>query len=117
MAARADVTADVGREVESRGERWHLSVLVEDPCGDAINTLPVLAAPANRAPNVDVFAVCPAKTTRISCRRTSPALRVPFLSSCSSTRMTSSANGRERVPSPLQRWVIKAGRALTKEDR
>lgn len=34
--------------------RWHLLVIVEDWCGDAVNTVPMLARVAELAPNVDL---------------------------------------------------------------
>jgi len=54
IAARADVSADVVRRVENVGGRWHLLVLAEDWCGDSVNTVPVIAALASRASNVDL---------------------------------------------------------------
>ena len=37
--------------------RWHLLVMVEDWCGDAVNTVPHLARLAERAPNLDLRVV------------------------------------------------------------
>ncbi len=34
--------------------RWHLIALAEDWCGDAVNTLPVLAKLAEQSPNLDL---------------------------------------------------------------
>lgn len=116
MAARAQVPDTVVRDIESIGGRWHLLVLVEDWCGDAINTLPVLAALANCAANIDL---------RILPRETNPDLMDTHLTGVSRSIpvvMLLDANYVERAwwgprPSPLQGWVIQADRALTKEDR
>ena len=116
MAARADVPADVVRDVESLGRHWHLLVLVEDWCGDAINTLPVLAALAKRATNIDL---------RILSSETNDDLMNAHLTGASRSVpvvMLLDAHYVERAwwgprPAPLQGWVIRAGRALTKEDR
>jgi hypothetical protein len=116
MTARADVPADVVRDVESLGRHWHLLVLVEDWCGDAINTLPVLAALAKRATNIDL---------RILSRETNADLMDAHLTGTSRSIpivMLLDAHHVERAwwgprPAPLQGWVIRAGRALTKEDR
>jgi hypothetical protein len=116
MAARAQVSDEVLHDVESIGGHWHLLVLAEDWCGDAVNTLPVLAALANRATNVDL---------RILPRDTNPDLMDAHLTGSSRSVpvvMLLDANYIERAswgprPAPLQGWVIQAGRALTKEDR
>ncbi|MGZ8471652.1 MAG: thioredoxin family protein, partial [Gemmatirosa sp.] len=43
----------VGRMAAVAG-RWHLLVLVEDWCGDAVNTVPYLARLAELSPNLDL---------------------------------------------------------------
>ena len=54
LARRAEVTDDVVERVRALGQRWHLLVLAEDWCGDAVNTLPVLAKLADIAENLDL---------------------------------------------------------------
>ncbi len=116
MATRAQVPEEVLREVEAIGGRWHLLVLAEDWCGDAINTLPVLAALAARASNLDL---------RVLPRDANPDLMDAHLTGTSRSVpvvMLLDANYVERAwwgprPAPLQGWVIQTGRALTKEDR
>src|SRR6185436_12705370 len=54
LARRAETPDSVVREIEAVGGAWHLLVLTEDWCGDAVNTLPVLAAISNRARNLDL---------------------------------------------------------------
>jgi hypothetical protein len=116
MATRAQVPDEVLRDAESIGGRWHLLVLAEDWCGDAINTLPVLAALADRATNLDL---------RILPRDANPDLMNAHLTGTSRSVpvvMLLDSNYVERAwwgprPAPLQGWVIQAGRALTKEDR
>ena len=116
MAARADVPADVVRDVESLGRHWHLLVLVEDWCGDAINTLPVLAALAKRATNIDLRILSSETNDDLmNAHLTGTARSVPIV-------MLLDAHYIERAwwgprPAPLQGWVIRAGRALTREDR
>ena len=116
MASRARVPDDVLRDVESIGGRWHLLVLAEDWCGDAINTLPVLAALADLASNLDL---------RILPRDANPDLMDTHLTGTSRSVpvvILLDVNYAERAwwgprPEPLQAWVLQAGRALTKEDR
>jgi hypothetical protein len=44
LARRAEAPADLVSPVRAVGGRWHLLVLLEDWCGDAVNTVPWLAA-------------------------------------------------------------------------
>ena len=54
VARRAAVPDDAVQRVRALGQRWHLLVLAEDWCGDAVNTLPVLARLADLAENLDL---------------------------------------------------------------
>lgn len=96
--------------------RWHLLVLLEDWCGDAVNTIPYLAALAQAAPNLDL---------RVLGRATNPDLMDAHL-----TRGTRSIpvvmlldEQYEEVawwgprPAELQDWFLRDGRALPKEER
>lgn len=51
---RSQATDDVVAALSDRGGHSHLLVLAEDWCGDAVNSLPVVARPAQSVPNVDV---------------------------------------------------------------
>lgn len=105
----------VGR-VSALPGRWHLLVLSEDWCGDAVNTVPVVARLAERCPNVDL---------RVLARDLNPDL------------MDSHLTGRSRSipviialdeayeergwwgprPTALQRWVSGQGQLLEKSIR
>jgi hypothetical protein len=50
----ARVDDDFVRRVSSLPGFWHLLVLSEDWCGDAVNTVPVVARLADRCPNLDL---------------------------------------------------------------
>src|SRR5512133_1635686 len=116
MAVRADAPDDVVRDVESLGRRWHLLVLVEDWCGDAINTLPVLAALANRAANLDLRILSSEKNADLmDAHLTGSSRSIPIVMLLDANYVECKWWGPR--PSPLQGWVIKTGRALTKEDR
>jgi hypothetical protein len=52
--ARAQVSAAAIAAVEATGRQWHLLVLSEDWCGDAVNTVPVVARLAEQASNLDM---------------------------------------------------------------
>jgi len=53
-ARRAQVDEARVARVAALGGRWHLLALSEDWCGDAFNTLPVVARLAELAPNVEL---------------------------------------------------------------
>ena len=54
MWRHARVDEDYVRRVVALPGTWHLLVLSEDWCGDAVNTVPAVAKLAERAPNVDL---------------------------------------------------------------
>jgi hypothetical protein len=53
-ARRAEVDEAQVARAAAAGGRWHLLALSEDWCGDAFNTLPVVARLAELAPNVEL---------------------------------------------------------------
>lgn len=100
----------------SLGGPWHLLVLVEDWCGDAVNTLPVIGRLAEHVPNIDL---------RVLGRDTNLDLMDAHLTNGSRSIpvvMILDANYQERAwwgprPAELQAWVMGPGRTMTKEDR
>src|SRR5919107_1466896 len=54
MWRHARVDEEYVRRVSALPGRWHLLVLSEDWCGDAVNTVPIVARLADRCPNVDL---------------------------------------------------------------
>jgi len=116
LSRRTETPHSVVRDIESIGGAWHLLVLTEDWCGDAVNTLPVLATVSERARNLDL---------RILSRDANLDLMDTHLTGTSRTiPIVIVLDGRyvERAwwgprPAPLQGWVVNAGRVMTPEDR
>jgi hypothetical protein len=114
--ARAHAEDAALARAASLGGPWHLLVLVEDWCGDAVNTLPVLGRLAEHAPNIDL---------RVLGRDTNLDLMDAHLTKGSRSIpvvMILDATYQERAwwgprPAELQAWVMGPGRAMTKEDR
>jgi hypothetical protein len=112
--ARADDAALA--RAASLGGPWHLLVLVEDWCGDAVNTMPVLARVVEHVPTIDL---------RVLGRDTNLDLMDAHLTNGSRSIpvvMILDATYRERAwwgprPAELQAWVRGPGRSMTKEDR
>ena len=97
--------------------RWHLLVLSEDWCGDAVNTVPVLARLAEAVPNLDV---------RLLGRDDNPDLMDAHLTNGRSRSvpvvMLLDEDYAERGwwgprPSELQAWVMEEGLKLESEER
>lgn len=96
---------------------WRIAILVEDWCGDAVNTVPYVARLAELAPNLDV---------RIFGRDANPDLMDAHLSPTGGHAIpvviVYDAAGREHGwwgsrPGPLTEWFEREGRALGKEER
>jgi hypothetical protein len=98
------------------GGPWHLLVLVEDWCGDAVNTLPVLGRLAEQVPTIDLRTLGrDANLDLMDAHLTHGSRSIPVV-------MILDANYRERAwwgprPAVLQAWVMGEGRTMAKEDR
>jgi len=116
MARRARVPEEFLERVRQLEGEWHLLVLLEDWCGDAINTVPLIAKLAEEAPNVDL---------RVLGRDANPDLMDAHLSNGARAIpvvMVLDANYNElgwwgSRPSELQEWVISEGLQLPPEER
>ncbi len=116
IARRAKVSEETLARVAAVGGRWHLLVLSEDWCGDAVNTVPVVAKLAELAPNLDL---------RVLSRDENPDLMDAHLSGTARAIpvvMLLDERYEEQGwwgsrPAPLQAWVMGEGVALDKEAR
>lgn len=96
--------------------RWHLLVLSEDWCGDAVNTVPVVARLAELAGNLDL---------RILARDENPDLMDAHLTGSSRSIPVVMALDSDFVeqgwwgprPAELQAWFLAVGRSLEKAER
>lgn len=112
----ASIPDDLARRATSLAATWRLLVLSEDWCGDAVNTVPVLARLAE---------VTPRLMLRILGRDANPDLMTAHLSSGARSIpvvMLLDESLEERAwwgprPSALQRWVRREGLLLPKEER
>ncbi len=114
--ARARIPDEMVRRAEALGGRWHLLVLSEDWCGDAVNIVPVVAALADAAENLEL---------RVLERDRNPDLMDTHLTNGSRSIPVVIALDdafRERGwwgprPRELQAWVLTEGKRLEPEDR
>ena len=112
----ARVPADAATRLASIRGRWHLLVLVEDWCGDAVNTVPLLARLAELAPNVDLRVMGRDQNADLmDAHLTNGARSIPVV-------MVLDEDYEERAcwgprPSALQQWVVDEGLAMQRGER
>ena len=113
---RAEVADDYVRRAVEVGGEWHLLVLSEDWCGDAVNTVPVMAKLADLAPNVDLRLLPRDENLDLmDAHLTDGARSIPCV-------IALDADFRERGwwgprPTVLQHWVLGDGQELEGKDR
>lgn len=108
---RAAVPDEFVQRATALGGSWHLLVLSEDWCGDAVNTVPVVAKLAELAPNVDL---------RILARDANPDIMDAHLTGASRSIPVVIVLDEDYVergwwgprPAALQAWVKAEGQAL-----
>lgn len=116
LYARARVPPELVERVAALHGEWRLLALSADWCGDAVNTIPVLARLAELAPNLEL---------RLLDRDQNPELMDTHLTGSSRSIpvvMVLDALFREHGwwgprPTELQEWFIEEGRQLPKDER
>ena len=97
--------------------RWHLLVLVEDWCGDAVNTVPYLARLAELSPNLDLRVLGRDANPDVMEAHLAPsgARAIPVVIVLDEHFVERGWWGSR--PGELQRWVSDVGRTLEKDER
>jgi hypothetical protein len=115
-ARRAEVPDDLLARATALGGRWHLLVLSEDWCGDAVNTVPVVARLAERAPNIDLRLLGrDANLDIMDAHLSNGARAIPIVILLDEHFVERGWWGSR--PAPLQHWMKEEGLQLPKEDR
>ena len=115
-ARLAKVPEDVVARVAGLGGRYHLLVLSEDWCGDAVNSVPYVARLADLAPNLDLRVLARDENLDLmDAHLTNGSRSIPAV-------IVYDDNFRELGwwgprPSELQAWALGPGQALEKEAR
>jgi hypothetical protein len=114
---RAKVSDEMVARAAALEGPWRLLALTEDWCGDAVNTLPVLARLAEHAPNIELRTLSrDANLDLMDAHLTGTSRAIPVV-------MILDADYEERAwwgsrPRVLQTWVMSAeSQAMTKPDR
>lgn len=117
LAGRASVPVGMVERVRAAGGKWHLLVIAEDWCGDAVNTLPVLARLAEAAENVELRVVSRDENPDLMDAHRSPrgAAAIPVVMILDEGFVERAWWGSR--PSMLQAWIDDVGAAMPKEQR
>jgi hypothetical protein len=113
---RAKVSDELVRRVSALGGAWHLLVLSEDWCGDAVNTVPIVAKLAELSPNLDLRVLARDHNLDLmDAHLTGTARSIPAVIMLDEEFVERGWWGPR--PAELQAWVLGPGRALEKEVR
>ncbi|HEV7991720.1 MAG TPA: thioredoxin family protein [Gemmatimonadaceae bacterium] len=113
---RAEVGDEYVRRVTALGGAWHLLVLSEDWCGDAVNTVPVVAKLAEVAPNLDLRVLSRDENLDImDAHLTGQSRSIPCVIALDGDFREHGWWGPR--PTVLQRWVLGEGQALESKER
>lgn len=113
---RAVVPEEFVRRVAALGGAWHLLVLSEDWCGDAVNTVPVVARLAELAPNVDLRVLARDENLDLmEAHLTGTSRSIPVVIALDEEFNERGWWGPR--PKTLQQWVLGPGQALEKDAR
>lgn len=116
MWRHARVDEDHVRRVASLPGTWHLLVLSEDWCGDAVNTVPVVARLVARCPNLDLRILGrDANPDLMDAHLTGAARSIPVIIVLDEAFEERGWWGPR--PTVLQRWVSGQGQLLEKTSR
>ena len=113
---RAVVPDEFVQRVAALDGAWHLLVLSEDWCGDAVNTVPIVARLAELAPNTDLRVLARDQNLDLmDTHLTGTSRSIPVV-----ILLDEEFNERGwwgPRPAALQQWVLGAGQALEKDAR
>ena len=114
---RASVPVELAARVAALPGRWHLLVLNEDWCGDAVNTVPYVARMAEQAPNVELRVVGrDANPDLMNAHLTNGSRSIPVVIVLDEHFVERGWWGPR--PAELQAWVLgPAGQSLEKPER
>ena len=113
---RAVVPDEFVRRVAALGGAWHLLVLSEDWCGDAVNTVPVVARLAELAPNTDLRVLARDENLDLmDAHLTGTSRSIPVVIALDEDFNERGWWGPR--PAVLQQWVLGPGQALEKDAR
>ena len=112
----AHVPADAVARLAAIPRRWHLLVILEDWCGDGVNTVPLLARLTDLVPGVDLRVVRRDEhPDLIDAHLTNGTRSIPVVLVLDEDFVERGWWGPR--PAPLQAWAAGEGAALSKAER
>src|SRR5450759_4771127 len=110
------IPIETSARVEALGGHWHLLVLSEDWCGDAVNIVPVIAKLAESVSNMDLRILSRDENLDImDTHLTGKSRSIPIVILLNKKFQECGWWGPR--PSPLQKWVVEEGILLPKDER
>jgi hypothetical protein len=110
------IPLEMSARVEALGGHWHLLVLSEDWCGDAVNIVPIVAKLAESVSNMDLRILARDENLDImDAHLTGTSRSIPIVILLNKKYEECGWWGPR--PKALQKWVIEKGMALPKAER
>lgn len=111
---RAEVPEEFVKRLAGVAGAWHFLVLSEDWCGDAVNTVPIVARLAELAPNTDMRVLArDANLDLMDAHLTGTSRSIPVVVVLDEAFTEVGWWGPR--PAALQEWVLGPGKALEQE--
>ena len=116
VTKRVEIPLDLSARVEALGGHWHLLVLNEDWCGDAVNIVPIVAKLADSVSNMDLRVLARDENLDImDAHLTGTSRSIPIVIVLNESFEECGWWGPR--PFALQKWVKEEGMLLPKQDR
>jgi len=110
------IPIDISARVEALRGKWHLLVLSEDWCGDAVNIVPVIAKLTESVSNMDMRILARDENLDImDTHLTGKSRSIPIIILLNPRYEECGWWGPR--PRALQNWVVEKGLQLSKEER
>jgi hypothetical protein len=116
IAKRVEIPIEYSARVDALHGHWHLLVLSEDWCGDAVNVVPIVAKLADSVTNLDLRILArDANLDIMDAHLTGTSRSIPIVILLNEKFQECGWWGPR--PFALQKWVREEGMTLPKEDR
>jgi hypothetical protein len=116
VTSRVVIPLEMSARVEALSGHWHLLVLSEDWCGDAVNIVPIVAKLADSVSNMDLRILARDQNLDImDAHLTETSRSIPIVILLDKRFHECGWWGPR--PNALQKWVVEEGMRLPKEER
>jgi hypothetical protein len=110
------IPLEISARVEALGGHWHLLVLSEDWCGDAVNIVPIIAKLTESVSNMDMRILARDENLDImDTHLTGKSRSIPIVILLNQKFQECGWWGPR--PHALQKWVVEKGMQLPKDER